>query len=441
MLARFLFGAAALVGTIGAAENYDEQAVPPYSLPDPLVMSSGEPVRDRADWEKRRRPELIEAFARNVYGRMPATKLAVKHDVVEDTVLPGTNLRRKQVRLTFTSPTERQGDGAPLAHEVMLLLHLPANAPSPVPVFLGLNYNGNAATTKHPGVALPTSWMRPSDEYGVVDFRATEKTRGARVSRWPVGEVIAAGYGVATAYYGDFFADHPEEGYRMSIQSLFPADERGPGPDKWGAIATWSWGLSRLMDYLVTDRQVDARCVAVMGHSRHGKAALWAGALDPRFAIVISNESGCGGAALSKRIFGETVGIINEKFPHWFCHNFRQFNGREADLPIDQHQLLALIAPRVVAVGSAAEDLWADPKGERLAVEAAAPVWAFLGAARQGAATGAAEDREVERRQYAGGRLFYHLRPGRHDINAVDWREYIRVMTTVRASRRGGEPI
>ena len=394
--------------------NYDEAKVPPYTLPDPLVAADGTPVRDAADWRARRRPELLELFAREVHGRTPGGRPAGMHwevTGVERAALGGKAVR-KEVTLWFTA----RRDG-PRMH---LLLYLPAGARGPVPAFLGYNYYGNASVHADSGITLSTAWMRANAEFGIVGHRATERTRGVHAARWDVETVVARGYATVTAYYGDVCEDRPE-GLTGGAGAVFgTAELEARRPDEWGAIGMWAWGLSRALDYLEADADVDARRVAVHGHSRLGKAALWAGAQDERFALVIANNSGAGGAALSKRDFGENVARINTSFPFWFARSFRAYNGREVALPVDQHQLVALVAPRPVHVASATEDAWADPKGEFLAVVHAAPVYALFGRAGLRGAAMPGPDEAI-----LGDGLVYHLRTGKHDITPRDWARYL----------------
>jgi len=391
--------------------NYDESRVPKYTLPDPLVMENGDRVTTAAQWRDGRRPELLRLFAAQVYGRTPSRQVPVSTRVDEAgaEALDGRALR-KQVTLTFG-----EGPGAPSLH---LLLYLPARAAGPVPVFLGLNFEGNHAVHADPGIILSTAWVADGQE-GVVDHRATARSRGGEASRWAIDRILARGYGVATAYYGDLDPDF-DDGFRNGVHPLFSEQgQERPAEDEWGAIGAWAWGLGRTMDYLASDRGVDAKRVALIGHSRLGKAALWAGAQDERFAIVISNESGCGGAALSRRAFGERVGRINRAFPHWFADAFTRYNEREADLPVDQHQLLALIAPRPLYVASAAEDLWADPRGEFLAALHAEPVYKLLGQPGLGVPEMPPVDHAV------GQTIGYHVRTGKHDVTDWDWERYL----------------
>jgi dienelactone hydrolase len=389
---------------------HDEARIPAYTLPDPLTMQDGTAVTTPAQWRDRRRPELLALFAREVYGSTPAGTLPVSVQVTEpDTPSLGGLAVRRQVTLTF-------GTG-PRAVAARLLMYVPTRAKGPAPAFVALNFDGNHAIDADPGITVSPAWMEEGP--GVVDHRATEAARGTNAAAWPLARIAARGYAIVTAYYGDFDPDF-DDGFQNGVQPLFyRAGQSRPGPSEWGAIGAWSWGLSRMLDYLETERAIDVRRVAVLGHSRLGKAALWAAAQDQRFAMAVSNESGCGGAALSKRIFGEVVKDINVRFPHWFATTFRRYNDREADLPVDQHELLALIAPRPLYVASAADDLWADPKGEFLGALHAEPVYRLLGRKGLGVDGWPPPDTPV------GDTIGYHVRRGDHALATYDWERYM----------------
>lgn len=390
----------------------DDSPVPSYTLPDPLVGADGAKVADVTAWETQRRPELLELFAREIYGRTPDRRdLTLTSQVTSDDHALGGRATRKQITVWFTA--DRSG---PAMH---VLLYIPRDGTTrPRPAFLGLNFYGNHTVHADPGIRLATEWI-PAGTPGVVDGHATAAARGSDAAKWPIDTVLARGFAIATVYCGDLCPDRPE-GLADGIGALFSSaagDDRAP--DAWGAIGCWAWGLSRALDVLTNDRDIDASRVAVHGHSRLGKAALWAGAQDQRFALVISNESGCGGAALSKRLHGETVARINAVFPHWFARNFRRYNDNEAALPVDQHELLALIAPRPLHVASAEDDDWADPRGEFLAAQAVAPVYALW----RPEGVGVTELPPVH--QPVGDRVRYHIRTGAHGMTSYDWSCYL----------------
>ena len=383
--------------------NYDENKMPAYSLPDPFVFDNGKAVTNKKDWEKRR-AEIFKIFEHEVYGISPdwKGKIITAELSSDENALNGTAIR-KEIRLTLKNGSKE--------HSMTMLLMLP-KLQKRAPVILGYNFNGNHTVTNEKGIELAGVWPRNISTAPVI---APETTRGSSTEAWQVKEIISGGYGLATIYYGDVDPDF-DDGFKNGVHGLY---DKQPESASWGSIAAWAWGLSRALDYLETVPEVDSKNVIVFGHSRLGKAALWAGATDKRFAGVISNDSGCGGAALSKRIFGETVGSINKSFPHWFCENFNKYNGKEELLPVDQHELLALIAPGPLYVASAEDDKWADPKGEFLSCVAASPVWKLFGKDGFPATEMPGVNAPIK------GSISYHIRTGGHDVTLYDWKQYI----------------
>ncbi|WP_447725180.1 glucuronyl esterase domain-containing protein [Sphingomonas koreensis] len=398
--------AAALACAVPAAAqldgNSDEAKVATYRLPDPLLNANGRRVEDARDWRKRR-TELIGLFEANIYGVAPRP-LRQRYilDEQDHAALGGLAVRR-QVTILLNG----QRDGP----QMRVLLYLPAHARGPVPVFVGPNFHGNQAIHPDPAIRITTSWVTPAT--GIRKGSATLHSRGIDASEWPVEAILKAGYGVATYFTGDLYPDGDDK-LAESIQPFFgtsPSD-----PRHWGAVATWAWGLSRVYDYLATDRAVDPHRIIVFGHSRYGKAALWAGARDERFAMVISNNSGEGGAALYRRNYGETIRVMNN---YWFAPRFKTFAGRENELPVDAHMLIALVAPRPVYIASASEDWWADPQGEFLAARGADPVYRLLGAGGLDAQAMPPPDRSIQ------SRIGYHIRTGPHALTPGDWSHFI----------------
>lgn len=393
--------------------NYDEDKVPKYTLPNPLITEKGEKVTTADGWFKKRRPEVMHLFQSEMYGKSPGKPKDMHFEItsVDKNALGGKAVR-KEVTVYFSK--DKSG---PKMH---ILIYLPADAKKPVPIFVGMNFGGNHAVSKDTGITLGTVWVQEKGKKGLVAQKATEESRGKEASRWQVEAILARGYGVATIYYGDVDPDF-DDGFQNGVHPLsFKDGQKAPASDEWGSISAWAWGLSRALDYFETDPDIDATRVIVMGHSRLGKTALWAGAQDTRFAIVISNNSGEGGAALSMREFGENVWRINTSFPHWFCKNFHKYNNKTSDLKFDQHMLMALIAPRPVYVASAVEDQWADPKGEFLSLVHAEPVYKLLGTDGFG---GVKEMPKLNQPiMHTEG---YHIRDGKHDVTLYDWERYM----------------
>ena len=362
--------------------NYDESLVGSYTLPDPLASKGGK-VTTKEAW-RARRGEILDLFRDNVYGRSPGKPEHIAFSVVEEnpSAMGGAATLR---RIVIAS---RQGAKS---HQFALTLFLPNKPSGPRPVFLLIN-------------------NRPPSN--------TDPTRKEKSGFWPAEQVIARGYGIAAFHYAELAPDDAKT-YRDGVIKFFD-DAGGSTKYTWGALAAWAWGASRAMDYFETDPRVDKAHVAVLGHSRGGKAALWAGAEDERFAMVVSNESGEGGAALSRRNFGETIERINTSFPHWFTATYKTFNGRPSELPVDQHSLMALTAPRALYVASADEDLWSDPRGEFLALAASSPVFALWGDPPIRPDAMPAVDTPI-----IVGHRGYHIRTGGHNLTPYDWDRYV----------------
>ncbi len=381
-------------------------------LPGLLLSPEHGPVRGASDWESRRREEILELFREHVYGRVPDAGFRVdfRQQYYHGAALAGKAVQ-KEVKVTVST-----GQGS---HSFTILIFLPAGAGEPVPLFVGLNFYGNHTIHPDPSISLTESWLRNNDNYGITDHRATEASRGVASRRWPVERILERGYGLATIYSGDLDPD-TDDGFKNGIHRIDGVPPARRDSSSWGTIAAWAWGLSRAMDYFESDPQIDQERVGVMGHSRLGKTALWAGALDQRFAMVISNNSGCGGAALSRRNAGESVSRINEVFPHWFASRFHGYGSRVAALPVDQHMLMALMAPRPLYVASAEEDRWADPHGEYLSLYCGSPVYTLYGNDPfQNALLPPVDEPRWN------GKLGYHIRSGKHDVTLYDWERYM----------------
>jgi hypothetical protein len=322
---------------------------------------------------------------------------------------------RRQIRMHVDGP-----DGSAF---VDLLMYLPAKRKRS-PVVLGMNFWGNHTICSDPKIRLSSSWIEDGRNSFInlsciADHHATDACRGIDARRWPVEALIKRGYGLATFYRGDVDSDVASS-FDTSLRALFPSLQTQD--DNFSAIGAWAWTLSRALDYMETDRAVDAHRVAVFGWSRAGKAAVWAGASDRRFAAVLSQESGTGGVKLFRRNVGEDIHRLNTLFPHWFCRNFRQYSGHDSELPFDQHLILSAIAPRPVHIASAVDDHLSDPPGEFLSAILATPVYRFLGF------TGMPAMEMPPVNSPIFGRISYHIRPGGHDVTDYDWEQYMTFM-------------
>ena len=384
------------------------------SLPPLLKNMNGDIVDTPDKWFNNRRPYLLSQFENQMYGSTP-DNTDVRWEFIKSSeyrnALEGKAIKKEIVIRVMRGAQFR---------DLWLLIYLPTGQSGPIPVFLGLNFNGNHTILNDPSITITPNWIDENNRLKRFAPGNIEQSRGNAASRWPVGDILSRGYGVATIFCGDMDPDY-DDGFQNGIHPLFFADGQGvPDKNDWGSIGAWAWGLSRAIDYFENDPEIDATRVAVFGHSRLGKTALWAGATDQRIALTISNNSGCGGAALSIRRQGETVEKINSGFPHWFCDNFLQYNEREDQLPVDQHMLIALIAPRPVYIASAEQDLWADPIGEYLSAYYAQPAYELVGKS-----TGLEPELPVINDPKKDGIIGYHIRTGGHDVTNYDWEQFL----------------
>lgn len=381
------------------------------SLPDPLVYSDGTRIQHPDQWRERR-TELLHLFSQHLYGFAPKSKVTVTgRSVGEPAELHKDTAVMRQVALTLTHKDR--------SLNLDLLLILPKHTTQPAPLFLGLNFMGNHTVHLDPRILRPLGWSPNCVEAGIVDHHPTDLARGYRASRWPVEDMVSRGYGLATVYSGDIDPDF-DDGFRNGVHGLFSDDDYDvPPKERWGAISAWAWGLSRVLDYLQTLPEVASDRVMALGHSRLGKTALWAAAQDERFAAAFSNNSGCGGASLFRHHEGEQLHNMIDYFPHWLNARSRAYRENVEALPVDQHELLALIAPRPVYVASAAEDLWADPEGEFLSLVHANPVYRLLGQPGLGSTTMPPPGSCVT------GCPAYHIREGKHELTSLDWAFYM----------------
>lgn len=372
--------------TNSVAQNYDEAKVPAYVLPEVLKTASGKEVSSRKMWEEVRRPEIIKLFEDNIYGQMPKDYDSIRYTLKsEDKAAMAGKAKLKEVAIRVYRNKK--------SVQINVVMFVPNNAKKPAPVFVLINNRGKDNT---------------------------DPTRKIKSGFWPAEMVVDSGYAVAAFHVSDLAPDNKDT-FVNGVLQLYP--EQLEADNGMRAIGAWAWGASRVMDYFESDKDIDAANVAVVGHSRGGKASLWAAAQDKRFAVCVTNCSGNTGAALARRQFGERITRINTTFPHWFTNNYKKFNDKENELPVDQHMLIALIAPRPLYATNASKDLWADPTGTFLALKNAEKTYALYGMRSKLPANPPGINVPIPQAPLA-----YHNREGEHDLTAYDWGNFIRLM-------------
>jgi hypothetical protein len=394
----------------GIPVNYTEAKAGTYVLPDPLTTASGVKIVDANTWQTHRRPEIVKIFEENEYGRAPVRPESMRFEVVE----PATpafegKAVRKQVTIHFGD-----GDDDPAMD---LLIYLPANASGPVPLLLNINFMPNNLAVDDSAVKVGRMWDRRQN-------KRVPAEGGRRFGRLAVRPTIERGFGIATFNYADVDPD-VAGAIQHGVRRLYLADGQSePAPDEWGTIAAWAWGISRAVDYFETDDQIDAARIAITGVSRLGKTVMWAGANDPRIAMVIASCSGEGGAALGRRNYGETIAhlVAPTRYPYQFAGNYQKWAADPNQAPMDAHLLVALIAPRPLLLQTGSGDKWSDPKGEFLAAVAATAVYELFG--KKGIGT----ETLPPAGQLAGETLAFYMHDGGHGLVPSDWDVYLDFM-------------
>ena len=402
-----LFGAFAVTAVARPAD-------PPqaFTFPDPLTMADGTKVATKEQWETKRKPELKELFQKHMYGRYPAVKTTLTAKVLfEDAKAFSGTGTLKEVELSL---------GIKGCPPMYLLIATPNDRPKAgAPVFVGLNFSGNHSILADERVRVPGGWMYPNYA-GVNDAKATAAGRNTVPVKWPLADIVKAGYAVVTCYNGDIEEDRKDATGPLR-PFVVPPPPGTLAPDHTATVMLWAWGVHRMVDFVTADKSFDPKRVAVFGHSRLGKTALLAGAFDDRIACVFPHQAGCGGTGPSRHADPKAEGVkrINTSFPHWFSSSFKGFNDDVEKLPFDQHCLLALCAPRPVLFANATDDAWADPPGQFRVMQAAAPVYKLAGVDAFPAVDYPPENELV------GGALGFHVRPGKHAMTAADWQTYL----------------
>ncbi|WP_205748111.1 SGNH/GDSL hydrolase family protein [Dyadobacter luticola] len=393
---------------VGPALGLSPQAA--TAFPDPLLFNNGQKLTSAKQWPARRE-EILQIMTTEMYGTSPGKPKNMRFEVFDnDRKALGGKATRKQVTIHIKEKDREASFD--------LLIYIPNKVKHPVPAIMGINFVGNQAVIADPGIKLTRAWVENSKMFPCgKDGKATEGCRGVNASQWAVEEILDQGYALVTMYREEIASDRKEEMFKTGVHALYP--EYQDREDNFSTMAAWAWALSRGMDYLETDKDIDRKKVAVFGFSRLGKAALWAGATDQRFAMVLSNESGAGGGKQFRRHIGEDIQRLCTVFPHWYAKSFRKYMGKDKELPFDQHFVMALIAPRPVYLATAEEDRNADPRGEFETAKASDATYKFLGTKGFEGTTFPALNQPVY------GQIGFHIRPGGHDVTNFDWIQFL----------------
>ena len=395
----------------GYPVNYSEDSVGIYTLPDLLTCKDGKKVTDAKTWKEKRRPELLKMVEETQYGKMPSRPTDLKFNVFDrGTIVFNGKAIRKQVTIYFTKDTSE--------NKMHLLIYLPANASKPSPLLLNISFSAYCQLVDDTDLWIGDMWTREGKK-----IKADQPGRSSKIN---VQQFIDAGIGFATVYYGEIEPDF-KGGLQYGIRKKYLKDgQKDPGDNEWGAISAWAWGLSRAMDYFETDKQTDSKRIALQGASRLGKTVLWAGIHDTRFKLVIASISGEGGAAISRRNYGETIQHITDtsRYYYQFAPNYHKYAGKINDLPFDAHALVALMAPRPLLLQTGSTDYWSDPKGEFLAAVAAEPVYNLFGEKGPNTTKMPAPNEKTMLMNHLG----YYMHEGGHTVLPEDWALFIEYM-------------
>ena len=391
-----------LAKATGHVSNYNEEKVAPYTLPDPLVLQNGQRVTTAEMWWKERRPEILKFYQTQIYGRVPANAPRVTWEVTE------TDNTAREGAAVLKHVVGKIGD-KPDAPRMNLAVYLPAKSSGPIPMLLSISF-GFGAGRGGKAAKAPEGGKDAKDAKG----------RGPGGGFDAVGEVLGRGWGYATLTYSDIQPDRPNQWTQGVIGQTLRDGQMQPDADEWGTISAWAWGISRTIDYFETEKAVNSKQIAITGASRLGKTVLWAGAQDERVAAVFSVVSGEMGASLIRRDWGETLDDMAQNFGYQFAVNLQNWVGKWNDLPVDQHMLIALCAPRPVYVNGGLTDQWSDPKGEFLSLVAAGPVYRLLGKRDLGTTELPPLDKVL-----SSGDLAFHYHSGGHMAVPADWKAFL----------------